>query len=132
MADNYLKAAFEQVCKDAQASTGFYVTLWRKEPFYGGPEEGGWWGHDLIVEAYQKFATYEAAAAARDAVAKLAEELTEEARKGFGDQCLREMAWCEARGLDADYLPEPDGEESYFVTASAEYPENEIADRHWE
>lgn len=26
------------------------------------------------------------------------------------------MEWLEARGLDADYLPEPDGELSYFVT----------------
>ena len=28
---------------------------------------------------------------------------------------VAEMEWCEARGLDADYLPEPDGEVTYHV-----------------
>jgi hypothetical protein len=132
MPDSYLKSAFERVCKDAQKAEGWCVTLWRKSPYYGGPEEGGWWGQDLIVESYQRFSTYEAAKAACDAAEKLAEELSAEALRAFGDQCLREMDWCEKRGLDADYLPEPDGEESYCVTASLQIPENEYGPRRYE
>jgi hypothetical protein len=61
------------------------------------------------------FDTAEALEAARAKVEALAIELNEQARRDFGEQCLREMAWLEARGLDSDYLPEVDGESSYSV-----------------
>jgi hypothetical protein len=111
-----IQEAFFGVCREAKPAEGCYVSLYCRAPYYGGPEEGGWWGQDVILVAYQWFSTQEAAEAARAEVERLAEKLRREARKGFGEQCLREMEWLEARGLDADYLPEVDGEEDYFVT----------------
>ena len=128
-----IEAAFHQVCDQAKVASGFYVSLYSNRPFYGGPEEGGWWGSDVILEAYQRFDTAEAAQAAREKVEALAKELTNEAKRKFGKQCLKEMQWCDSRGVDYDYLPEPDGEENYFV-AIEEQPGEQASQgcRHYE
>jgi hypothetical protein len=110
-----LQEAFFGICKDAIPAKSYYVSLYLNQSFYGGPEEGGWWGSDTVLIAYQQFPTEEAAQTAREAVEKLASELNTQSRREFGEQCQREMEWLEARGLDADYLPEVDGEDSYFV-----------------
>lgn len=110
------KEAFFTVCDDAQPAESHYLSLYVSVPYYGGPEEGGWWGSDTHLIAYKQFDTLEALEAARAKVEALAAELNDEARRQFGDQCLREMEWLDARGLDADYLPEVDGESSYWVT----------------
>jgi hypothetical protein len=120
---SYLKSAFDQVCKDAKQAQGFYVCLMEYQPFYGGPEEGGWWGHDISLVAYQWFPTEEQAETARLAVLKLAKELEAESRKDYGRQCLREMDWLDARGLDANFLPEPDGPSTFSVVVSEGLPE---------
>lgn len=88
MSNTFLREAFHQVCKDAKPAEGWYVSLIEVIPYYGGPEEGGWWGSDREVIAYQHFATEEAAQAAKEAVKKLAEELSQQARREFGRQCL--------------------------------------------
>jgi hypothetical protein len=119
-----LREAFFGVCKDATPAKTFYVSLYSNHPYYGGPEEGGWWGSDTVLEAYQRFDTEEAAQLAKAAVEKLAEELNADAKRQFGQQCLNEMEWLEARGLDADYLPEVDGEESFFVAIEEVAGEN--------
>lgn len=119
----YLQQAFESVCKEAKTAEGFYVSLMESVPYYGGPEEGGWWGSDTHLVAYQWFSTEEAAEAAAAAVRKLAEELKAEAQKEYGNQCLREMEWLDARGLDADFLPEPDGPSDFCVIVSEGLPE---------
>jgi len=111
--------AFHQVCNEAKVAGNFYVSLYSSQPYYGGPEEGGWWGSDTVLEAYQRFDSEEAAEAAREQVEALAAKMNREAKQRFGEQCLREMEWCDNRGVDYDYLPEPDGEESYFVTIEA-------------
>lgn len=111
-----IKEAFFSVCADAKPAESHYLSLYVQVPYYGGPEEGGWWGSDTHLVAYQHFDTLEALEAAREAVEALAAELNEQAKREFGQQCLREMEWLDARGLDADYLPEVDGEESYYVT----------------
>lgn len=110
------KEAFFTVCDDAQPAESHYLSLYVSVPYYGGPEEGGWWGSDTHLVAYKHFDTLEALEAAKAKVEALAEELNEQAKRDFGDQCLREMEWLDARGLDADYLPEVDGESSYWVT----------------
>lgn len=130
--DSYLQSAFDAVCKEAKKPEGFYVVLMERAPFYGGPEEGGWWGSDRIVTAYQHFTTEEAANAAKDQVEKLAKELSEESKKEFGKQCLREMNWLEARGLEADFLREPDGDSEYYVVVTEELPQNNYDTRHYE
>ena len=112
---DYVRAAFDTICDEAQTATGCFVSLYVTVPFYGGPEEGGWWGHDTYVVASQEFIDMHAADGAKEKAEKLAKELSEESRKDFGNQCLREMAWLEARGLESDYLPEPDGDSRYWV-----------------
>ncbi len=130
--DSFLQSAFDVVCQDAKPAEGFYVCLMRDSSYYGGPEEGGWWGHDVDVVAYQYFETQEAAEAARVEVEKLARELADESRKAFGEQCLRETAWLEARGLDDSFLPEVDGEDTYSVIVSEGIPEKSRGCRHYE
>ena len=125
--------AFFSVCDDAQPAESHYLSLYVSVPYYGGPEEGGWWGSDTALVAYKHFDTSEALEAARAKVAALAVELTDQARRDFGQQCLREMAWCDARGLDADYLPEVDGESSYSVVTE-DVPGSMVSEgcRHYE
>jgi hypothetical protein len=130
--DTFIQQAFEEVCKRAKPAEGFYVTLMETCPFYAGPWEGGTWGEDHNIVAYQWFATKEQAEAAEAAVEKLARELSEEERKNYGDQCLREMEWLDARGLDADFLPEPDGPSKFYVMVSEGLPEESRGCRHYE
>lgn len=132
MSDRYLQTAFDTVCQEAKQAQGFYVTLMEDISFYGGPEEGGWWGHDHVIRAYQHFHTQEQAEAAKAAVDKLAEELSADSRRAFGDHCLREMEWLDARGLDADFLREPDGESNFYVVLSEGLPEETFDSRHYE
>lgn len=132
MADTYLQEAFNQVCSEAEQPKVVYVVLMERCPFYGGPQEGGWWGRDNIVRAFQRFETEEAARAAEKAVEAMARELSAQARREYGDYCLRTMEWLDARGLDADYLPEPDGESEFYVWITGEYPESTYGSRHWE
>ena len=125
--------AFFSVCDDAQPAESHYLSLYVSVPYYGGPEEGGWWGTDTALVAYKHFDTSEAMEAARGKVETLSAELNEQARRDFGEQCLREMAWLDARGLDADYLPEVDGESSYSVVTE-DVPGSMVSEgcRHYE
>ena len=112
---SYTRESFYRVCKDAEAPKRLYLSLYRVEPFYGGPEEGGWYGQDVVLEASQEFASEEARNAALEAVNALCERLNAEAQRSYGEQCLRECEWLEERGLDDDFLPEPDGPTRYRV-----------------
>ena len=128
-----LRAAFLTVCADATQAKSHYVSLYRHESFYGGPEEGGWWGSDTVLVAYKEYETEQAAEAARDAVQKLADELSKDAREAYLRGCAAECAWLESRGLDADYLPEVDGEDSYTVRIESRPGEDaREGSRHWE
>ena len=110
-----LSEAFHEACENAQDPEGFWVSLYQKSPYYGGPEEGGWWGEDIIIVSYKYYPTKESAEAAMNSVKKLAESETMRAKAEYGDQCLRESEWLEERGLDDNYLSEPDGPDEYFV-----------------
>jgi len=110
-----ISEAFFEICQEAEPASPRYVSLYISAPFYGGPEEGGWWGQDVTLIASQRFETEDQAEAAKTRVGALAADLNREAKDSFGEYCLRQMEWLEARGLDADYLPEVDGSEEYFV-----------------
>lgn len=110
-----MKQAFFEVCREAVPAKASYVSLYVRLPFYGGPEEGGWWGADVELVAYERFSSEEAAAAAERKVKELAKELSKEAKDQFNQACAAECEWLEARGLDADFLPEVDGEAEYLV-----------------
>lgn len=129
-----IQLAFDAICKDAKAPTGIYLSLYSARPFYGGPEEGGWWGNDYVLEASQAFSFEEDAEHARADIEKLAEKLSTTARMDFGQQCLDEIEWCEERGLEHEtFLREPDGPWRYFVVLEARRGSMEHNDcRHYE
>ncbi len=129
---SFIKQAFEKVCDESIEYGEWYVSLVEDIPYYGGPEEGGWWGRDSIVLAFQVYPTEELADQAAAGVLKLAKELEQEARKSYGEQCLRETEWLEARGLDDSFLPEPDGPSEYRVCVTGQIPKNRMGCRHYE
>lgn len=133
MSDTYLKSAFFAACEDAVPASSHYVSLYVEIPFYGGPEEGGWWGRDVELVAHKEVKTDAEAEAIRAQVEKLARELSEQARDTFNRACAEQCEWLEARGLDADYLPEVDGEERYIVRVEQRPGENEYhSSRYYE
>ena len=129
---HYVQAAFDAVCTEAVEVESWYVSLVESVPYYGGPEEGGWWGRDTHVIAFQVFPTETLAEAAAKKVRALAEEMSQEAKRAYGEQCLRECEWCEARGLDANWLGEVDGETEYAVIVSEEMIQSRQGCRHYE
>jgi hypothetical protein len=128
-----IKQAFFSVCDEAKPAVRHYVSLYATVPYYGGPEEGGWWGSDVELVAYQEVTNDVEAQAISERVEVLAEQLSKQAKDSFGRACQQEMEWLDARGLDADYLPEVDGEESYWVTTESRPGEHaHQGSRHYE
>lgn len=117
--DSYVKAAFDELVKDAVAAEAAFVSLYLDVPFYGGPEEGGWWGSDTELVAYHRCVTAEQAELLKAAVIAKSEELNKEAKDRFNAQCARELEWLEENDPLCDdagvYFPEPDGEVRYWV-----------------
>jgi hypothetical protein len=110
-----LNEAFFNICREAKPAKSSYVSLYVNVPYYGGPEEGGWWGSDNVLVAYHQCGNDVEAEHVKARVEEMAEELSREAKRDFGRTCAAQCEWLEARGLDSDSLPEVDGEESYFV-----------------
>lgn len=133
MTDTYLEHSFHAACKQAKPRGSHFVSLYEQIPFYGGPEEGGWWGSDTRLVASQEFATRDAADAARGQVDAIAKQASEDAKDAYGQQCLDELARCDERGEDVDALPEVDGEAEFFVIVEERSGQaEERGDRHWE
>lgn len=131
MSDTYLKAAFEEACTSAVKPQGFFVTMYEHVPFYGGPEEGGWWGNDTVVAASQHFGFKEEAEKALAKVKELAEQFSATAKKAFNQQCANECDWLEKRGLEDGFLPEVDGETRYTVMLETERGASEHHDERY-
>lgn len=118
----YIQEAFNHICDEHKTPTQWYVVLVSLYQAYGGSEEGGWWYTVQSLEAFQEYPTEELASAAVEHIQKFADELSMNARREHGEYCQTTMEWLEQRGLDADYLPEPDGEEEYRVYVTDELP----------
>lgn len=112
---SFINEAFDRVCKEAEASEDRFVSLYERTNQYGGPEEGGWYRADVWLIKTMRFSSLSAAKAASDRIAVLCLSLTDEAAKQWSARCSREIDWCDDRGLEADYLGEPDGPSDYFV-----------------
>lgn len=122
MSDNYIKAAFDKVCAEAVVAESNYVSLYVNLPYYGGPEEGGWWGSDTELVAFQQVSSEMEAKAKADAVMVMAEQMNHEAQQRFYAECARSVEWVEEHDPMADvsdYFPEPDGEEKYWVATES-------------
>jgi hypothetical protein len=131
--DTYIQEAFHQTLPKAQKSERYYVSLYACIPYYGGPEEGGWWGEDRVLCATEAFNFEDEADAAKEKIQELADRLQKQAQREYGENCRRECDWLDERGLDADYLPEPDGPTRYFVVVEPQRGMSESTGcRHYE
>jgi hypothetical protein len=128
----FLSQAFHLALPDAKEPEKWYVSLVEVDRVYLGPEEGGRWGDDRTVVAFKEYPTSELAEAAAASIRKLAQELQEQAQRAHGKHCQESMEWLDARGLDADFLPEPDGPTTYQVIVSEEIPQGSMAQRRYE
>ena len=130
---NNIFNAFMSALPDATLAKPHYIVLWKRTPFYGGSEEGGWWGNDETPVAYHRVSTLEAAEELRKQIEAEAAVQTAEASRAHGEACLNQLAWCEARGIDDSnsVYGEDDGAESYYVTVQENRPEATYGDRHY-
>ena len=114
--DSHILDAFREVCDKAEEAADRYVSLYCSVSFYGGPEEGGWWGNDVALVATQAFPTQAQAEAAKTRVEALAQELKNDARRAHGDLCLSQLESCGWDGEEAQSrYGEVDGADDYFV-----------------
>lgn len=112
-----LDEAFWQVCADAEVPKRAYVSLYRVDSWYGGPEEGGWWGETVTLAGFMLCNTEQEARDRATAVEAHAEQLTREAREAYGRLCLQQCETAWDRGVEPDDLyGEVDGPETYYVT----------------
>jgi hypothetical protein len=129
---SHLVAAFNTVVNPPVYLGGHFVSLYVTIPYYGGPEEGGWWGSDVKLVSYKHCASIEEARVLEARVGAVALRESKEAERVENAHCARQCDWLEARGLDSDSLPEVDGAEAYFVVIESKPGESEHqGDRHY-
>lgn len=128
----YIQEAFNNIVPDAEQATDWYVVLMERERIYLGPWEGGTWGDRVTVISYRKYNSHEQALQIERQIKKLAQEMSDEAQKNYGNHCLFQMEWLEARGLDSDYLPENDGPSEFQVIVTQTIPEDYEPSRTYE
>ena len=125
--------AFFQLVENPEACGTYWVSLIKTETFYGGPEEGGWWGEDHIPIATKEVATKREAKLLRQRIAKLAAELSREEQQDHSARCQRQLEWAEARGMDADdVFGEVDGPTLWSVRISRRPPREIRGSRSYE
>jgi len=115
---SYINEAFSIVCANAihlDPGTQWYVSLYERTQEYGGPEEGGWYINAETLVAYQEVPSKPEAERIAEQVKQLAERLSDEATREHANRCAAQCEWLDARGLDSDWLPEPDGPTEYVV-----------------
>jgi len=129
---SHIQAAWNEVVKDSEKAGCYYVVLYSSQRCYGGPEEGGWWYDSNELIEYKVFTTEEAANAVADKVREVAKQMSIDSKRQMDRACLDSLEWLDARGLDADFLPEPDGHEEYYVTVTDRLPEFDQSKPHYE
>jgi hypothetical protein len=128
----YIQAAFDNIIPDAEQAQDWYVVLIEKCREYLGPWEGGTWGDRSTVISYRKYNSYEQATKVEQQITKLAQEMSDEANRNYGNHCLFQMDWLEERGLDSDYLPENDGPSEFVVIVTQTIPQDYQPSRTYE
>lgn len=131
---SFLRKAFKQALSESKHQTPevYYLTLWSVESYYGGPEEGGWWGKDYTPLEYAVFTNEDEAFAAKEKIEELSKQLHRQARTDYLNFQKQQMEFCESRGLDSDFFAESDGPGEYRVTVSNEEPRESFGPRHYE
>jgi hypothetical protein len=114
--DSATEQAFFETCDQAEEAQDRFVSLYRNSRFYGGPEEGGWWGNDITLVATQRFPTEAQAEAAKARLEILRDKLNRGAQADHGDVCLDQLDACDWDGEEAQArYGEVDGPEEYYV-----------------
>jgi hypothetical protein len=111
--------AFHQVCDRAENAKTLFVSLYCDDRFYGGPEEGGWYGTDTRLIASQRVYSREMGDRMKTQVEDLARKLTRKAEDDRNRQLAAECEYLEERGVDDydnnAYLSPPDGGSHFWV-----------------
>ena len=132
MSDNIMIQAWNEIMADAQEAEECIVSMYSIEPYYGGPEEGGWWGTLYILREYVRCSNREAAESLRTKLQERCSQLNYEAKIADGEHCLRQIERADARGLDVDDYGY-DGPSSYNVIIEKFPGENQVTERsHYE
>ena len=128
-----IREAFLKLVSEPVRTESVYIVLWRVTPFYGGPEEGGWWGSDAHPEAFKPCSSREEAEALRERIKALADELTREAALEHGRGCLSQLAWCEERGIDdsTSVFGEDSGPDTFYVSVQEGFPVAHYGNRYY-
>ena len=132
--DTYIQAAFNEVCAGAKQAERAFVSLYESIPYYGGPEEGGWWGSDTVLRAYKSVPDADTAGHLLEKCKALAEKMGEDSRKRYGQKCADELDYCEARLIDDSnaVFGEVDGPSKFFVVVETRLGSFEHeGDRHY-
>jgi hypothetical protein len=124
--------AFQIVIPDAIERDIWFVSIVEEVRRHAGYEEGGWWVTDQTVVAYKEYPSKELAERAVKQIEQMASELEHQATLAHGKHCAESMKWLEQRGLEADFMPEPDGAAKYRVVLSQEIPEDVRPSRTYE
>jgi len=103
-------------CESPRQKESKFISLYESHQCYGGAEEGGWWYHQSFLQESYECLNGEQADQIRQEMQDFAEELNEASKRQHDKHLSESLDWLEARGLDADYLPEPDGPTEYGIT----------------
>lgn len=124
--------AWNEIIEDSEVAQECYLSLYENAPYYGGPEEGGWWGHLHILQKYCKCSSYAQAEMLMEKLRDHCKQLTEEAKKADGNDCLRHMERADRRGEDVSddgY----DGPSTYYMIIESMPGEHQVTTKsHYE
>jgi len=130
--DNIFLQAWNEIIEDREVAQDCYLSIYQCESYYGGPEEGGWWGYLHILKEYCKCSSREAAEMLMEKLQERCKQLNNEAKIADGEDCLRHMERADRRGEDVSddgY----DGPSTYYMTIESVPGENQVTTKsHYE
>lgn len=130
--ENIFLQAWKEIVEDSEVAQECYLSLYENAPYYGGPEEGGWWGHLQILKEYCRCTSRQAAELLMHKLQDRCEQLNRELRIADGDDCLRHMKRADQRGEDVDDYGY-DGPSTFYMIIEAIPGQNQNTTmRHYE
>lgn len=109
-----LRDAYHRVIENAESAGRKYVSLYVRAEYYGGPEEGGWWGHDSILESYVEVSNMDMAERIYNDVYAEVERMNAERKADHNAALSRQCDEAWNRGEDLDDVGYA-GPDEYFV-----------------
>ena len=97
-----------------------FVTVYRRDRYYGGAEEGGWYGTDVLLETSVEVKSMRLAEQLKAHLENAANAKSELNKREWSELCVRELDAAEQRLIDPLSLPEPNLPSDYFVHIETE------------